>query len=296
MIQDDNKPEVLSSRTVIASLVLHVAVVLLIVLFGSIKFKKEEQLIPIDLSIVVNENLDGEENQPPPLQDPPPEPKEEPLKMPVKQVELPPPVEVQKDIPAVIKEQEKPKKTKEQIIKERMQRIRDNLKKNPDKPKAQKEKVKTDNRKRILESLKPTNKKVEIKVDAQSGNGRTDKRTLSRDEINRLLNLGYKPGTKNQLSQSESQRCISLIYNAFYSKWQQRPAWNKTLKPMHLKISLGLGGKITSYSLVGSSGDPAADKTVLNAASLVRSVAGLSAEFIRQHRSDIIIRFEVTSQ
>lgn len=295
MMQDDNKPEVLSSRTVIASLVLHVAVVLLIVLFGSIKFRKEEQLIPIDLSIVVNENLDGEENQPPPLQDPPPEPKEEPLKMPVKQVELPPPVEVQKDIPAVIKEQEKPKKTKEQIIKERMQRIRDNLKKNPDKPKPQKEKVKTDNRKRILESLQPTNKKVEIKVDAQSGNGRTDKRILSLDEINRRLNLGYKPGTKNQLSQSESQKCISLIYRAFYSKWQ-RPAWNDTLKVMELKIGLGLGGTITSYKLVKSSGDPAADRTVLNAASQVRSVSGLSAEFIRQHRSDIIIRFKVTSQ
>ncbi len=295
MMQDDNKPEVLSSRTVIASLVLHVAVVLLIVLFGSIKFRKEEQLIPIDLSVVVNENLDGEENQPPPLQDPPPEPPKVDTPAPVKPVVLPPPVEVQKDVPAVIKDREKPKKTQEQIIKERILRIRQNLKKNPNKTKPQKEQPKPDNRKRILDSLKPTNKKVDIKVNAPSGNGRTEKRTLSRDEINRLLNLGYKPGTKNQLSQSESQRCISLIYRAFYSKWQ-RPAWNDTLKVMELKIGLGLGGTITSYKLVKSSGDPAADRTVLNAASQVRSVSGLSAEFIRQHSSDIIIRFEVTAQ
>ena len=65
---------------------------------------------------------------------------------------------------------------------------------------------------------------------------------------------------------------------------------------MELKIGLGLGGTITSYKLVKSSGDPAADRTVLNAASQVRSVSGLSAEFIRQHSSDIIIRFEVTAQ
>ena len=289
----EQRPKSVYSRTFVASIVIHALFLSAIILLGKINFTKKDNLIPIDLVVVVNQNLDGVENEPPPLQDPPEYPEPPPPKVtpPVKPPEIP---DV-KDVPAVIKEKpQKPQKTKEQLMKERMERIRKDVKQRK-KEQPKKDEKKVDPEKRIRDSLKPTNKKVDIKVDAPSGNGRTDRKIHSKAEIEKLFGMGYKPGTKNQLSKNEAQRCISLIYQAFYSKWQ-RPAWNDRLKVMSLEIGLGLGGTITSYRLVGSSGDAAADRSVLKAASQVRSVLGLSAEFIRQHRSDIVIRFEVTPQ
>ena len=127
-----------------------------------------------------------------------------------------------------------------------------------------------------------------------ANNGKTGKKTLSDAEIQRLLNQGYKPGRTEQLATSEYQRCISLIRAAFYEKWN-RPPWTDTLREMHLSIQLGSGGRILSYKLIQSSGDSRADATVLHAASLVRSVSGLSPEFISQNKT-VTVRFKVTPQ
>ena len=117
---------------------------------------------------------------------------------------------------------------------------------------------------------------------------------MSEAEIRKLLDQGYKPGTTTQLAASEEQRCISLIREAFYAKWN-RPPWTADLKEMHLKVRFGDGGRVLGYQLEKRSGDSKADATVLQAAALVSSVPGLSLEFLTKNPT-VTIRFKVTPQ
>ncbi len=162
-----------------------------------------------------------------------------------------------------------PEKTKEDLMKERMEKMRQSAK------------------------VVKTPVKIEVK-NKPSGNGRTERQTMSEAEIRKLLDQGYKPGTTTQLAANEEQRCISLIREAFYAKWV-RPAWNDTLKEMLLEVQFDLNGRVKGYRLTKSSGDSAADATVRQAASLVNTVHGLSTDFLRQNPT-VTIRFKVTPQ
>ena len=73
---EGRRPEVLSGRSFALALALHLAAfaVFWIVAACHGLFDKKETIIPIDLTVVVNENLDGKENEPPPLVNPTPEP------------------------------------------------------------------------------------------------------------------------------------------------------------------------------------------------------------------------------
>ncbi|MBO7206373.1 MAG: cell envelope integrity protein TolA [Kiritimatiellae bacterium] len=93
---------------------------------------------------------------------------------------------------------------------------------------------------------------------------------------------------------SEEARCLALIRQAFYSRWD-RPAWTSSLKKMCLSVQFGPGGRVVGYSLTHSSGDAAADRTVLSAASKVSYVRGLSSTFLDKHGS-VLVRFEVTPE
>jgi len=282
------KPEVLGARSVGLAIALHVVSFLLLYLFAMLHLKPREAVIPIDLTVVVNENLDGEENEPPPLDNPPP--KVEPVKP------TPPatPPKVEEKIEAVEqivdKKPEKPKeKPKEEKPKEE---------KKPEKPKPP-EKTKEELMKERMERMRNSVTEVKnppkiIVKDKPSGNGKTDKQKMSEAEIRKLLNQGYKPGTSTQLAASEEQRCISLIREAFYAKWN-RPPWTADLKEMHLKVRFGDGGRVLGYQLEKRSGDPKADATVLQAAALVSSVPGLSLDFLTKNPS-VTIRFKVTPQ
>ena len=73
---DEKRPDVMSTANVVLALVIHVVCFLGFFLFARLHFKQKETVIPIDLTVVVNENLDGNENEPPPLDDPPPKPPE----------------------------------------------------------------------------------------------------------------------------------------------------------------------------------------------------------------------------
>ena len=70
------RPKVLSKRNLAIALVLHVSTFVLFWLYAACHdlFDKEEEIIPIDLTVVVNQNLDGKENEPPPLKKVEPEP------------------------------------------------------------------------------------------------------------------------------------------------------------------------------------------------------------------------------
>ena len=287
-LDEDERPEVLGVRSFAGSIAVHLAFFLVIWIGARAVSKPREIAMPIDLLVVVNENLDGKENEPPPVQEPP---KEIPRPKPAPRVKETP--KEPEKVEAVEVVQEKPKKTAAEMQTEKMDRIRKSLKDKPKEDPPNEKPKKETPEDRIRKSLKPTNAKVTIKVDAPSGDGKTAKKTLTDAEIRKLLGEGYKPGAVTQLAASEEQRCISLIYKAFYSKWT-RPAWNDTLREMHLSVSFGPGGRVTGYKLVQSSGDGAADRSVQLAASLVQVVSGLSEEFVRKHRNDIVIRFKVT--
>lgn len=282
------KPDVLGARSVGLAIALHVVSFLLLYLFAMLHLKPRETVIPIDLTVVVNENLDGEENEPPPLDNPPPKVE------PVKPTPPAPPPKVEEKVEAVEqiveKKPEKPKeKPKEEKPKEE---------KKPEKPKPP-EKTKEELMKERMERMRNSAKEVKnppkiIVKDKPSGNGKTDKQKMSEAEIRKLLNQGYKPGTSTQLAASEEQRCISLIREAFYAKWN-RPPWTADLKEMYLKVRFGDGGRVLGYQLEKRSGDPKADATVLQAAALVSSVPGLSLDFLTKNPS-VTIRFKVTPQ
>lgn len=304
---DEKKPEVMSTGNLVLAILVHVAFFLVCFLFARLHFKPKETVIPIDLTVVVNENLDGNENEPPPLDDPPPPPDRPKVVTPPPPPPPPPPTVKPQEAVQQVKEQ---KKTKQELEKERLENMRKRAKevepdkpkdkpkeqeKKPDPPKKTKEQILKERMEAMRKSATET-KPVKIKVkDVPSGNGKTERQTRSAEEIQKLLNQGYKPGTTTQIAAGEEQRCISLIKSAFYAKWD-RPPWTDTLREMHLKVKFGPGGRVLSYTLVQSSGDPKADSTVTRAAALVPSVAGLSDSFIAKNRDGVIIRFKVTPQ
>ena len=287
LFEETRRDGVLGAKNVGIALALHVGAFLLFLLYATLHglFEPKETVIPIDLTVVVNENLDGEENEPPPLNnekppepEPEPEPpKPEPVPEPEPKVEA---LEVVKEKPKVEekkpeekkpKEPEKPKKTKEELLKERLEQMRKNA--------------------------KFVKKKVSIEVkEVPSGNGRTERKTLTDAQIRDLLNKGYKPGTTTQLAANEMQLCLSLIKQAFYDKWD-RPPWTESLRPMVVRVWFGAGGRVINFKLEQGSSDARADASIMRAARLVGSVPGLTPDFISKYRtSGIPVRFTVTPQ
>ena len=298
---EGKKPKVLGATSFTLALLLHIVFFVAFVIFANFRFKPKETVIPIDLTVVVNENLDGNENEPPPLDDPPPPPPPQPA--PPKVSPPPPPPPQVRNVDAVVKVREKPEKPKE-TQEDRINRMRQSAKEK-DKPKPPKpEPPKTEPPKKTKEQLMKERleqmrrsasvTKVKIKVpDAPSGNGRTERQTRSVKEIQDLLNQGYRPGTKTQLASSEVQRCVSLIQAAYLAKWE-RPPWTASLKEAQLKVKFLPGGRVASWTLSKSSGDAAADKTVRRAAAMVSEVRGLSDSFIKSNCDGVIVRFKVT--
>ena len=286
--RQNEKPPVLGVRSLGLALAGHVVVFLLLYSFALLHLRPKESVIPIDLTVVVNENPDGEENEPPPLSknepEPPkpPEPKPEPP---------PPPPKAEEKIEAV-----------EQVVEKKpdppMEPPKPPEEKKPEPPKPPektKEQLREERMKKMRESAKFVKTPVKIEVkNKPSGNGRTERQTMSEAEIRKLLDQGYNPGTKTQLAADESQRCISLIRKAFYDKWD-RPPWTDSLKEMLLTVQFDMGGRVKGYRLVKSSGDAKADATVRQAASLVHTVYGLSTDFLRAN-PEVTIRFKVTAQ
>ena len=137
---------------------------------------------------------------------------------------------------------------------------------------------------------------IEVKNAKESGDGRTAKKTLSDAEIQKLLNMGYKPGTSEQLATSDAQLGYSLIKMAFEEKWE-KPPWTDTMRPMTIRVWFGPGGRIVNYKLESSSGDAKADQSIKSAASRVGSVQGLPPAFIDKYRSSgVPVRFTVKPQ
>lgn len=277
---EKQKPNVFDVKTVGLAIAVHLMLFAALYFVGQFTTSPKETVIPIDLTVVVHENLEGEEDEPPPEKEvaaPKPEPEPEPEPPTPTPAPEPPPTpepkveaverieEPKKEPPKKTEPKptpkpeppKKPKKTKEQLAKERAERLA-----------------------AIRNAVKPG--------EAPRNNGKTEKRPTNWKE---LLNQGYRPGATNQIAANESQRCNSLIRNAFYAKWDS-PPWTDTLGEMLLSVQFGPGGQVKGYKLVKSSGDRTADNTVLAAASQVRSVPGLTYDFIKQNPT-VTVRFIV---
>ncbi|MBQ2630505.1 MAG: hypothetical protein IJG13_12590 [Kiritimatiellae bacterium] len=277
------RPKVLDARSFGTSLAIHAAFFAICFGFAACHMRKDEVITPIDLTVVVVENLDGNPDEPPPLKKPEPEPPPPP-----------PPKPQPKPKP---KEPEKPKELEKIVtnIVEKVEKEKKSEAKPPEPPKKTKAELRKERIEKMRQSAKDTKRKVEApKTPAPpQPNGRTDKKTLTDAEIQKLLNAGYRPGSTTNLAASEEQLCFSLIKQAFEAKWDE-PPWTDTLRPMVIRVWFGGGGKVLKYKLEQSSGDPKADATIRSAASRVGVVSGLSADFIEKYgRAGVPIRFTV---
>lgn len=281
------RPKVLSKRNLAIALVLHVSTFVLFWLYAACHdlFDKEEEIIPIDLTVVVNQNLDGKENEPPPLkkvEPEPPKPKPQPKPKPK------------------VKEPEKPKEL-EKIVTNVVAKVNKKAeekrpeKKKPEPPKKTAKELREERMRKMRESATQVDKKVtiEVRTAKASGDGRTARKTLSDAEVMRRLNEGYKPGTSEQIATSELQLGYSLIKQTFEEKWD-KPPWTDTLKPMTIRVWFGGGGRIVKYHLERSSGDRKADQSILSAASRVGAIPALPAAFVDKFkRSGVPVQFTV---
>lgn len=281
------RPKVLSKRNLAIALVLHVSTFVLFWLYAACHdlFDKEEEIIPIDLTVVVNQNLDGKENEPPPLkkvEPEPPKPKPQPKPKPkVKKPEKP--KELEKIVTNVVAKVDKKAEEKRPE------------KKKPEPPKKTAKELREERMRKMRESAKQVNEKVtiEVRTAKASGDGRTARKTLSDAEVMRRLNEGYKPGTSEQIATSELQLGYSLIKQTFEEKWD-KPPWTDTLKPMTIRVWFGGGGRIVKYHLERSSGDRKADQSILSAASRVGAIPALPAAFVDKFkRSGVPVQFTV---
>lgn len=286
-----DRPKVLNAKLLAFALGLHVAVFLLFFLYAAVigLFDKKEEIIPIDLTVVVNENLNGKENEPPPL----------------KKTEEPKPEKPKPKPKPVVKKPEKPKELERMVTnivakvdKKEEKKVEKKEVKKPEPPKKTAKQLREERMKKMRESSTTVNKtvKIEVRNAKASGDGRTARKTLSDAEVQRLLNMGYKPGTSEQLATSELQLGLSLVKQAFEEKWD-KPPWTDTLRPMVIRVWFGGGGRIMRYKLEKSSGDAQADRSIQNAAARVGTIPALPAAFIKKFGSSgIPIEFTVKPQ
>lgn len=294
---EGRRPQALSAVTVTVALALHLAVFAVFGLVARFTDKKGPETIPpIELTVVVNENLDGVENEPPPLKNPPPpeppKPKPKPRPKPAEKKPDPPkPLEqiVTNVVKSVEKKKDEPKKAPEKKKPEP---------KKPEPPKKTAKELREERMKRIRDRMKTVNKPVtiEVKNAKASGNGRTARQTMSRAEIERLLRQGYRPGTENQVAANEKQRCLSLIEMVLRDRWGALGAEKNARVGVIVSLSFQLNsaGGLVNVRLAKGCGDVRTDQTALAVARTVTSIPGLSADFIAEFsKNPIILNYKV---
>ena len=289
-IIEGRRPKVLGGANIAIALLLHLAAFAGLYLFAAFHglFDKPPEVIPIDLTVVVNENLDGKENEPPPLQKPEPpkpKPKPEPPKPKPKPKEPDKPKALEQIVTNVVTKVEKKKDERKE-------------EKKPEPQKKTAKELREERMKKMRESAKTVNKKVTIEVkNAPSGDGRTTKKTLTDAQIREMLNQGYRPGTSEQIATSEEQRCLSLIQMAIKDKWDRLSPKIGNNGTVLLSVQFNSSGGLVNVRLAKSCGDRLSDEAALSVARSVSSIPGLSQEFIARYRREVLtIRYYVSNR
>ena len=256
----------LTPRTVGVALGLHLLLFLVIGICGWVLARPPEVVIPIDMTIVPPWAEQTKDPDPDPNPPPKPQPKPPPKPQPKPPEPTPKLEETKQD--AVIKEKPKPKKKE---IK------RGEFKKD-------KKVIKTPPKKDPPDFRKDA-KLVKVPPMRETGKATAQDKPLTEEEFRRLMNQGYKIGTKNQLAPNEESRCVSLVAAALKRHWVEEFHWTEGLVSVYLELTFGPGGTLRSYRIVRSSGDAQVDQSVLAAAKATGSVAGLSPDFVRKYSS-----------
>ena len=312
---EEKKPEVMSTTNVVFALVLHALFFAAVFTFAKFHFKPKETVIPIDLTLVVNENLDGVDNEPPPVNDPPPpEPTPPKPPEPTPPTPPPPPPPVETKVDAVVKEPEKKKPEEKkpeppkETLEERIKRMRESVKapekkkeepkkveeKKPEPPKKTNEELLKERMDQMVKNAKP----VKIKVpDAPSGNGKTDRRTLTEAEIRKRLDEGYKPGSTTQIASSQMQYCISRIQQAIDARWREVMPRIGAEGTVVILARVNAQGRLVNCRLRDSCGDRTSDAAAMTVVKTVPAIAGLDREFLKKYaKEDLAIRYKVKAR
>ncbi len=219
--------------------------------------------------------------------EPEPEPKPEHKPEPPKPKPEPPKPEPPKPKPAdaLVKEHTKTNKV------EKVEKKKEPPK--PEPPKKSAKELREERMRKMREAATTVKPKTPpVKIPPAPANPRA--KPLSEKEILDLLNKGAKAGEVNSIPSDELSRQMSLIYDAFYSRWVP-PAYSPSLREMLLSVTFDNAGNVVKFSLSRSSGDAAADSSVRRAAALVKHIPGLTPSFLRAHRT-VTIRFTVQQQ
>ena len=283
-IDREQRPNVISATTCGVALVLHLLFFGLMWYLGELDFSENLTVIPIDLTVVPFENLDGDENEPPPEKPPEPTPPE-PEPTPPEPPKPDPPPEPPKPDP------EPPKPKVEDVVVP--EPVKTNVVKTVEKPKEP-EKPKMTRAERIAQMLKNAQDlpKDQQPPKPRANNGKTGPKTLSDEEIAKLLKAGYKVGRYESIATDDNQLYLSLIKQAFYDQWTDRPPWKASLRDTVLAVDLAEDGRVTGYRIVESSTDRKADDSVLRAAASVKRISGLSHAFWVNNKR-VHVRFHV---
>jgi TonB family protein len=115
--------------------------------------------------------------------------------------------------------------------------------------------------------------------------------TLSPEEIRGLLEMGARPGDHTSIP-GEEQMCLELIRRRLYDAWTQPSSAEAAGATAEVRLRLLPGGVLGERAMVRGSGNPAVDASVMEAVNAVRSVQGLTTEFLRRHET-VVIAFRV---
>ncbi|MDD4019438.1 MAG: TonB C-terminal domain-containing protein [Kiritimatiellae bacterium] len=243
-------------------------------------FRPKEVVIPVDFTVVLEENL-IEPNVPPEVA-PQPEKTTEPEKTetvpdpdPPKPVPLPNPP---KDAVVVEKKKEPEKKPvkKPEPVKKPPEPVK---KPEPFKKGKRIELPKKPQQPKFEELYKPYDPSKPPSVKPVT------EKMLSRAEIAKALREGARAGTRNVIPEDEISRCVLLVKRALYDAWEQPGTGDAGTRPALMDIRLDSTGRIVSYRIRQSSGSAYFDQTVLKAAANSVPVRGLTLAFLKQYET-----------
>ncbi len=247
-------------------------------------FRRQEITIPVDFTVVLEDNL-----TPPNV---PPEPAPKAPDKPVPQTEPAPNAPPPKPLPDPPKDAVVLEKKPEPEKKKLPEKPKEPEKKTPpEKPKEPEKKPFVKGR-RVEEPARPPQPKEDFtKLKPVTTKPVTDA-AMSREKIREMLEKGAKPGVRNTVPEDEMARCALLVKRAMYEAWEQPGVGDAGPRPTLLDIRLDLTGRVISYRIRQSSGSKYFDQTVLKAAANVMPIRGLSVAFLKQYET-LTVEFKV---
>lgn len=161
-----------------------------------------------------------------------------------------------------------------------------------------------DKEKKVEKPKPPEKKKKEIKISdkivtvkgkapeiVEKPKKSNKKNDLTKEEIQRLLDLGATPSDRT-VDPGEEGRCFALINKQLKAAWRKPHLAEASIREAELTLFLAKGGVVTSYKLTKSSGNDLLDKSAIDAGKAVKRIPGLTNDFIKSH-SSVSIGFRI---